>query len=196
MELLLGIPLGIGASVIAWWLVTRRIAPSIEISQKISKQPHASAASGFSYRVKVLNTRQKRKGRFLIDVMWMANLRLPGYDTSRVTNTLNVPVPLSTDGDLVLKKSKAMGIRIDLIPDNYLRRFPEDLQQRIRSGEAVLEDLLALQADASLRVVVTATDAYSGVRGAAISPDYREEDIVLAPFSTMDCGLLTPKNKK
>ncbi|MCH9672484.1 MAG: hypothetical protein K0U93_13670 [Gammaproteobacteria bacterium] len=177
--LLVGIPVGIAASFLAWYLLFHWFTPSIVFSAQLSKQPD-SAASGFSYRIKVRNTGT----RTAIDLLYVVRWRVKGLG-DRIENWNVVDLATSSDQSPFVEGQHHKIIRIS--PEDTAR-FPDPLfganiNHRARSKTLLLEDLFSTGTHSQIQAYVFACDAFSGTRRLFKSKWYGLDDIVEADFS-------------
>lgn len=74
MDLIVGIPLGILTSLVAWWIIFHGFMPRLTFSESIVKIDDSSSPTGFRYRVKLVNGGR----RDILDVEFIARLSVTG----------------------------------------------------------------------------------------------------------------------
>jgi len=184
MFFLLGIPAGIVASIVAWWILYRGIAPVMRFSSAISKTPATDIKSGFRYRFKVENA----GSRTIVDVEFFAQLRIRGLRSgyAKIWQVLFVPLEYHRIPRMrPARKFKVRDmIRLHIEELDQLKSplYSEEIQRKHDEGVLLLEDLLELGQDATLQVIAFGYDDFSGSRKVFESKFYRRSDITLGTF--------------
>lgn len=173
LSTLVGVPFGVAASFVAWYIVFRVIVPKFHFSQEINKVPGLAAGEPWRYRVKFINLGR----RDAIDVEVYSRLRVrnlslrPEYLKTWTIVTLNSD---TTHEPKVPRRASRMVV-LDLEGTTELEKpmFKRALDGR----EPTLENLLSLGKEAELVVWVLAYDEFSGARKGFISKHYHVNDI-------------------
>lgn len=182
-DLIVGIVLGIVTNFIAWAILFHYFIPKIRFSEQLSKvriKKTREDRSGYRFRVKIENAGRRR----IIDIELTARLSVKGLRTKSIWNTLYIP--LSPNGDssyripmLLPAIRRVSGRRkiIFLYPNStdILRDwsiFPEEMREKARNKELLLEDLLKLGTEAKLEIHAYCYDSFSGTRKLFISEPY------------------------
>jgi hypothetical protein len=169
--LLLGVPLGVIASLFAWWVVVHGISPRIEFAGRLSRLPGAEPL----FRLKLRNS----GWRSVIDCEVMAELRIRSLAPNLPGNTWLIIVPLRRDRFAYLPKgANRLLVFMPYHPDERVRRFIPD-----RSDGYSLDELFALRDVVRLRIVAFAYDSFSGSRRVFVSKDYEPTDLVTGPYA-------------
>jgi len=100
LSLIIGIPLGILASLIAWWILFHCIVPRLSFCSDISKTQTEDNNSGYRYRIKMKN----KGARDIIDVEFFARFRVQGLRKQTPKNWSNIDLKLSKKRIPKLKK--------------------------------------------------------------------------------------------
>lgn len=176
MELILGIPLGILASLLAWYILFHVIKPSIGFYGSISKH---DGDEQNSYRVKFINNGK----RTIIDLEVFVRTRTKGI--GRFKNNWNI-VDLNTSVSRLPILEKGGDRIIRIYPENtkiFLEpRWGQDITDKYKNGSLLLEDILALGEKSQLRIYVFGFDEFSGSRRLFRSKWYHLDDIVNKTF--------------
>lgn len=91
LTILVGIPIGIGGSFVAWWIVYHRVIPKIEFSQFICKDKLETDNSGFRYRIKLENN----GSRSVLDLELITKYRVKGLRLNRPSNWEIADIPIT-----------------------------------------------------------------------------------------------------
>lgn len=191
---LLGIAVGIGTNLIAWWILFHAIVPKIRFSSSISKtriSTEPSDKSGYRYRVKFENAGR----RAIVDLEVNARVVVSGIGTYAKTTTQWALLPLSPNGDLRYRIPRLRpvkpGKKLRHIIRFYLNAgveflspsmFPSEIYRKVQRKRLLLEDLMQLGDSSYLEVEVFGYDQFSGARKYFRSKLYRLDDIVEGPF--------------
>lgn len=179
IELLLGIPLGIFASLVAWWILFHAIVPHIHFSKHIAKDKTDETQSGWRYRIKMENAGT----RDVVDVELFARLRIRGLKPKFPINWEVLYPKLAYGRIPKLEASRRTGRRIAVrirvcdIDEFSHNLLPAEIRDKVCCGTAILEDLMSLGSDSTLQVFAFGYDAFSGTRKVFESPLYRLTDI-------------------
>ena len=175
---LVGIPLGILTSLVAWWVLFHRIVPKIEFSPDISKFYFQNL--GMKYRIKFRNS--GRRG--IIDMEVFPILRIRGLNHQLPDNLFNIRLNTSLINNRIsnLKENRV----ITLLPENTPKFgeniFPEYIREKYQSKELNLEDLFKIRNDVKLVIEVFGYDEFSGARKLFSSKPYTIKDIQYGTF--------------
>jgi hypothetical protein len=101
IALIISIPIGIACSIIAWWILFRKVVPCISFSDEISKTRLEDSDSGFCYRVKFENSGR----RDIIDLQIHAYLRIVGLRSGKASGIIT-SVEIFTSKEFVPKMRK------------------------------------------------------------------------------------------
>ncbi len=182
ISILVGIPIGVLTSFIAWWILFHHVVPVIRFSPHISKTETDDNKSGYRYRVKFENS----GARNILDVELFARLRVKGFPPYP-SNWKVIDIPLSRDRIpriRPIKKSQSGSIiRLNLSKAEFNKAFyPEDIRQKSEEDSILLEDVMTLGADGTLQIIAFGYDGFSGARKVFESKPYNIDDIKLGPF--------------
>ncbi len=190
--LILGIPLGIASSLVAWWILFHTLVPRVTFSPFISKTPIDDCPSGYRYRIKFLNIGR----RDMIDTEVLARLRIKGIRKEYPTNWTNVPIPVGSGRwPIVRPKRRKRGwgtgnifrLRIDEINPGKAA-LPREIKKRIEDKSILLEELLSLGSETQVNINIFCYDRFSGSRKVFESKGYRLEDIQTKKFQSKGVG--------
>jgi hypothetical protein len=172
-----GLAVGLFTSFFSWWVLFRWMAPTISLSDQISKTESKHPAeddedkSGWRYRIKIENSGR----RPVIDLQVRAWARIRGLNDPNSTIWEVVHLPFNTDGGLsytiplmnpVRKSKLRTRLRICLNHTDYPTKaiFPQTIRDKAIRRELILEDLLSLGTASEVRVVVSGYDEFTGAR--------------------------------
>jgi hypothetical protein len=160
-------------ALLAWYLIAIYFTPHLEISP-LTRSPVQIGASSraFRHRVKLRNASRLYA---VADLSLQARLVVKGLDPQRPDLYSSTPIEIGEGVPFpTLDRRSRRAIVEDFertyvvsIPDNlgaldpYL---PADVRQRVRNGEAGLDELLQLGKDAFVRLAVSCSHARSGYR--------------------------------
>jgi hypothetical protein len=192
--------LGIGASFLAWLAVTGLMRPQF-VWETIIRAGAPLAATTIvgpkRYRVKLGNYRHRAAINVSVTGrIWWKGLN-PDYPDSWAAADIPMTqhtVPLfsaakwgkSVQTDLFPKKltreftkprRKIYVCRLTQLNVDHLPRFPSDIADSIRNGDATMERLLSVGLDSYIRFHCIATDGFSGVTSLFSSKKLRSEHI-------------------
>lgn len=178
----IGMPLGIFASLVAWWIIYRGYAPKMKFSEVIAKQKNNH--SGYKYFIKVENAGK----RTIVDAEFFVQLRIRNL-TPKSKNLWKVLfIPLEYNHIPRMRSANKYGIRdalslrierCDQIDSNI---FTEEIVAKHAKGELQLEELMNLGEDADLQLISYGYDEFSGARKVFESKYYKKTDIHLGRF--------------
>lgn len=179
----LGIPLGVLASFVAWWIITRLVVPKVEFSPDISRTRYNGNLSGLNYRIKFKNCGR----RDIIDVQVSVLVRVKGL--SKKTPKMIEIASLALESDRV-PVIRAKGNRIIQLRPERTERFSkpiygQEIYNKLRLGNLTLDDVLALGTEATVTVFVFGYDSWSGARKMYESSPYRAANIKQGPWKKM-----------
>lgn len=178
--LLLGIPIGIATSLVAWYILFHVIAPMVEFFPSVFKARTRETPSGWKYRVKFRNTGT----RDALDLELVAKVRICGLSKQHPSAWRAIYLPVDDPRIPKVRShrgtSKRMVVLVDpcAIPDSTKTALPPELRLQCENGTLGLEDLLSLGSQATFQVFAFAYDAFSGARRLFESPTYTIHDIV------------------
>jgi hypothetical protein len=175
---LIGIPLGILASLVAWWIQFCLITPKIRFSPFISKLYFKDA--GTRYRLKIKNFGK----RGIIDIEVFPILRIKGLRPELPNNWTNITLATT------LTNNRISSLKVDrifsILPESNTkfsdRIFPENIRKKYKNQELNLEDLLELGGNVKLVVQLFGYDEFSGSRKLFESNSYALKDIKYGKF--------------
>ena len=173
-----GVPFGIAASFVAWFIVFRFLVPKFKFSDQISKIPGASPDDAAGYRVKFKNVGRRNT----IDVEVHSRLRVRNLSHRAEFSKTWTIVTLSSDTThepcIPKEATRSVVLWLDATQELSSPKFLAALQ----GSAPTLENLLSLGEEAELVVWVLAFDEFSGARKAFISKHYRLSDICEGKF--------------
>ena len=195
--LLLGIPIGVVGSLVAWWVLFHALVPSVEISSVIAKTPFSQDPSGYRYRIKMMNAGR----RAILDVELVARLRIKGLFPSLPSNW-EVLYPKCSyekiprvEPTARTKLWPALTIRIADFDDYAISLLPPPIQAKIRQRTILLEDLLSLGNKAELQLFVFGYDEFSGSRKLFASRPYSREAVREGYFCRHSLEIVESENE-
>jgi hypothetical protein len=170
---IIGIPVGIMCSTIAWWILFRKITPKIEFSKDISRK--------IKNEKSVLRIKFRNNGRRdIVDVQCYVRLYIEGLNPKRpnLIRVLELTLNLAEWPTLTAKsKSKISEISLKDINDFETDSYPEHIRLKANEQTLTVEDLLFLGSSCKIQMTVFAYDAFSGVRKVFLSKNYTIDDI-------------------
>ncbi len=182
---LVGLLLGIGGSLIAWWILFHAITPELIFSKQISRIKVDDEPGGIAYRVKFENAGR----RSIIDLSIVAKLRIPGLNPQRPSSFETTYLPVSFLGQFPYVPSTRLRgnrhlIRIRVKKEGEFERavYPTEIKDMAKKGELTLDDLLLINSQATVQLIAMGYDAFSGARKYFLSHEYTAADIISKPF--------------
>ncbi len=176
MELILGIPIGIFCSLIAWWILYHGMSPKIEFSAAIQEDKERLDGEKEAYEIRLDN--KGYRGAIDLEIIIRFFHRIgPG-------RMRNHDLPYRQSRLISLNRNRFRYVKLELngiVLDNP-HFFGTELRDKAKHENVALQDLLNLE-EAGLRVYVLATDSFSGARHLFRSPIYDKENIEPAPVS-------------
>lgn len=177
MQLILGVPLGILASLLAWYVLFHVVKPSIGFYAKISKY---QGKENNSYRVKFINNGK----RSIIDLEVFVRTRTKGIGRYKnIWNIVDLETSVSRLPILVEGGSRIVRIYPERTEKYLEPLWGKDINGKLRNGKLTLEDILRLGDKAQLRIYVFGFDEFSGSRRLFRSKWYELSDIEEKEFS-------------
>ena len=165
-NLFAGFALGMFGSLLTWFWITRRYRPRFMVST-IARSFDPASPSDIVYRIKVLNLSRKRG---LTDLSIHCRVFIQGLpdepEREETHSSFHIPVG---DGKGVFPyiengKGRIFGIHPEKL-DRGGGSLPDQVLQQMHSRERSLEQLLRYTGEnAYVRIVVVATDDFSGLR--------------------------------
>jgi len=172
-----GLIIGLFTSFFSWWVLFRWMAPTITLSDAISKTSSRvpleedDDKSGVRYRIKFENSGR----RPIIDLEVQALVRIKGLVDPQSTIWEVVHLPMETDGEKVYSiplmnpvRTSKLRTRLRICPNHtkYCARpqFPPHIREKATKKELLLEDLLSLGTSSQLRVIISGFDELTGSR--------------------------------
>lgn len=186
-SILIGLLIGVGTNLIAWWILFHYIVPKIHFSPSISKIPTKDNKLGYKYRIKIQNSGK----RSIIDVEFRARLRIKGLlDNPKHWKLVSIPLYGNT---IVNKfpiiepaKQKTSGWAIQIYLNNVdeFRNlpYPEDIRKKSKEESLLLEDVMGMGSETSIQIFAFGYDEFSGSRKYFESKSYTINDIKEGPF--------------
>jgi hypothetical protein len=175
---------GILTGLVAWVVTTHLLVPRVQFSQDIGRTfPRGKVPR---YRVKIRNIGL----RSIIDIQVVCRLRIKGLDTEP-EKTQVIYIRMGYERTPMLAKGKALLYHLiinDLDP-YALSILPGDLREKHRVGALTLDDLLALDAGADMRVYLYGYDGFSGARKLYASQPYGCADVKTGIFRKGDMAV-------
>lgn len=178
LSTLVGVPFGIAASFLAWFIVFRGFVPKFTFSAQVAKLPSVNPLEGDRYRIKFKNIGRRNA----IDVDVYARLRIRNIRKLPDLSNVWTIVTLSTDTTHVPRVPKAANRVVVLSLDDTRDLSSPNFLDALDGRVPTLETLLSLGEAAELVVWVLAFDEFSGARKAFISSAYDLDDIVQGKF--------------
>lgn len=174
----LGAFLGIGSSIMGWFLV-QRVRPQFRWSSDISEL--VGSKTGHSYcRVKVINESRRRA----IEVRFSAQLWVRGLVLEAGSNWLLVEIPLKTSWLPIMPNQFLVRLRTHAIDPDQLRQVSGEMRHELGTGTAGVRELLALGTESYLELVAIGYDEFTGARRAAVSPRLRSSSVRRGRYET------------
>jgi hypothetical protein len=182
LSTLVGVPFGIAASIVAWFIVFRVIVPKFKFSEQINKIPSVNQGEMPRYRVKLKNVGRRNT----IDVDVFARLRVRNLsqrpEFSRTWTIVTLSSDTTHEPRIPSGANRIVVLNLDDTPELSNPKFTAALAGRA----STLEVLLSLGEKAELVVWVLAFDEFSGARKAFISKHYQLADLCEGKFGGMD----------
>jgi len=161
--IIVGLPLGIIASFIAWWLLTHAIVPKIKFAPFISKIK-IKDKEDYKYRIGIRNV----GNRDMIDVEIIVELIIKGFDVNVPTNTSHIQLKLKKSRLPKIKRKSQWALTINT------NELPTSLRYKYKNCN--FEDLLNID-NATTIIIVFGYDKFSGARKVFESNKYTANDI-------------------
>ena len=164
-SLLLGVPLGVVVSILAWWIIVWSLRPRFRLSPMISAR--RSEDSVF-YRVKVHNPSSRRT---VVDLNYAMIAEFRGLSKAFPDNWESIRIPLSIYDEPfpVLRpfRGRVLRLRLDQVdPETEMRTYLSDelWADMMSNSPGVLESLLQISADSRIVFAFTGARDNSGIR--------------------------------
>jgi hypothetical protein len=202
-NLFAGFALGMFGSLLAWFWITRRYRPRFMVST-IARSFDPAAPSDIVYRIKVLNLSRKRG---LTDLSIHCRVFIQGLpdepEREETHSSFHIPVG---DGKGVFPyiengKGRIFGIHPEKL-DRGGGILPDQVLQQMHNRERSLEQLLRYTGEnAYVRIVVVATDDFSGLRASkqlkvtVKKTSGVESEIIPGGFSSQSTVEIKPNDK-
>lgn len=187
-SILIGLFIGIGTNLIAWWILFHYIIPKIHFSRSISKIPTKDNKLGYKYRIKIQNSGK----RSIIDVEFRARLSIKGLlDNPQHWRLVSIPLSGNTIVNKfpIMKpaKQKTSGWAIQIYLNNLdefsqSEIYPEDIRKKAKEKSLSLEDVMSMGIETNLQIFAFGYDEFSGSRKYFESESYTINDIKEGPF--------------
>lgn len=193
---LLGIPTGILASLIAWWILFRKLTPKMSFSDVILKTPVAHNNNRYSYGVKVENS----GSRIIVDAEFFVQFRAKGLiaETPNRWSVVFIPLPYNRIPRMRPVKTNhvrdILTLSINSATDFGTNLFPDEIRRKFKEEKLVLEDIMGLGSDTTLQIISFGYDEFSGARTVFESKVYRTQDIVDGVFDVSSLKAIPRSN--
>jgi hypothetical protein len=155
-----GVGTGVVSSFGVWWWLGRRMQPSVEICPTLAT--FISGDGGRRTQFRIRNTGRRDVFEIKVRVsLRMASLLAPGViEWVLLKDAFVTALPAGNSRRWSIKPEQADDLR------RYVKYLPGALRAQYEAGTTIhLTDFFREMPEATLRVAVFATDAYSGARG-------------------------------
>ncbi len=175
----IGLPIGVAASALAWWIITHRFNPIIKFSIGISKTKTSKNNPKYMYRIKFENAGR----RTILDLELITKLRIKGLKPSLKNNWQVIYIPVTNNNIpkiTPVRKSKSRTIitlLLNEVKDFSKSIYPEWIRNKYLEKSILLEDLFELGTKLTLQVYGFGYDEFSGNKKLFESKIYSELDI-------------------
>jgi len=192
----LGIPSGILASIIAWWILFRKLTPKMSFSDSVVKTPSAHSKNGYSYGVNVENS----GSRIIVDAEFFVQFRAKGLIAETPNRWIVVFIPLPYNRIPRMRPVKTNHVRdiltlsINTATDFEKDLFPDEIRHKYKEERLTLEDIMGLGSDTTLQIISFGYDEFSGARKVFESKVYRTLDIVCGVFEASSLKAIPRSN--
>lgn len=184
---LISFSLGVVASFIAWFILSRILKPKLIISNKISKLPTIRDDARdvpYQYRIKVANKSRYNvydvttQGRIVISGLVNGYPDMPRRFKVYIGNVAYLPPTNKKNNEDGCQFIIALQKKEDFLNSTLGKLYSEKFNlDKKKDKKLLLEDILSLGKEAYLDVSVICTHEFSGARR-AFNQKYRLEDIV------------------
>lgn len=169
---LVGLPFGILASALAWWIVFHGLRPRLQWVEAIEAVPREGVPQPTEHAVAFRNTGR----RAAVEVHTHARLRIKGLMPARPKRWIVIEIP--TNNTVIPRvdtfRSSGRTHILVLLPtaarEADLQRLPGNLAHEVRSGSIGLPGLMSLGTAADVTLSAICSDEFSGARHAFLSP--------------------------
>lgn len=181
-----GIPVGIGTSLLSWWILWRVLAPSGRFCPLLSEAPNLARPGEVRYRAKFVSTGR----RPMMDVTFSAVLFLPDIESDGGQALMRIPLFDATTPRIGGRRSSGERRNVLDAPHRVLTLLPRDIPPaqlarlappvRARLDSAAPGSLTAVlrhYPGAMIVLACTASDSWTGARRSFISAPYTETDV-------------------
>jgi hypothetical protein len=178
IELLSGFLIGIMSSFLVWYLLYRRLVPSLEFSPKVYREKSDENPSGYVYRIRFRNIGK----RTLIDIELFAKLRIQGISPLKSTYWRAIYLPIDDpripkiESQRKSKKRTSVRLLITQLSESSISILPLKIQKKCQDDKICLEDLFSA-GRSTLQIFAFGYDEFSGARKIFESKLYTLEDI-------------------
>lgn len=175
-----GLIIGFVSSAITWYMLFRRIVPTLEFFPKIYRQPTNENPSGYKYHIRFRNTGRRE----ILDLELFARLRIQGLSSTRPTRWKAIYIPVDDaripkiGSHRRTKKRIAVQLLVKEVDQPARASLPSALSAKCESGTVRLEELMETGQNATLEIVGFGYDSFSGARRVFESVKYLASDIV------------------
>ncbi|WP_293372181.1 hypothetical protein [Nevskia sp.] len=181
LSTLIGIPIGVVCSLVAWWIVFHGIVPKLDFSEHISKTLDERSDGLPTYRIKIRNCGY----RDIVDVQLFARVYVTGLNPRSPSTRRIVLIPLGIAQWPTLevkggaKLTALLSEKAVALTESW---YPESVRTMAASGTMKLEDILSMGESAQLQMAAFAYDAFSGTRKVFVSKYYSKDDVRVGRF--------------
>lgn len=192
---IIGVPIGILGSFIAWWIIFHLNVANIQFSTDICKDTSEADNSGFRYRIKLENYGK----RAILDLELIAKYRVKGLRKNRPSNWEIVYIPLHLDRLLkVIPRRKhhmryVVKLCINELDDFSKVIYPEEIIEKSKLKSILLEDLLNLGTKRTLQIYGFGFDEFTGIRKLFESKIYSLSNIKVGSFNKKGLDVIPEK---
>lgn len=179
ISILIGVPVGIAGSFIAWWIIYHKIKPVINFSSTISKIKRNPNSKNYTYRIKFENSGK----RAILDLNLIVKLRIKGLNPSFSGNWEVLYIPIDQINTPIIKQVKKSRTRttitlfLNKAEDFTKPIYPNNIRKKYLDNNLELEDLFKLGSKVTLQVYGFGYDEFSGVKKLFKSNIYSANDI-------------------
>lgn len=166
VSLLVGMLLGVSQSLLAWWLLYRRIGPKLSWGEPNFVRPIGNSSYESDHIVVYLRNQGRRN---VIDLSLHAELRVDHSETTDGVTRTVIRLPLNSRWAPRLRRGGEIRIRVEI--DQIPKYDWERLYARTRINTCTVVGILHQHASASLRFYALAYDEFSGARRLFVSRD-------------------------
>jgi hypothetical protein len=189
VSIVIAVPVGIGCSMAAWWIIFHAFKPHLRWDDVIEGVPSDTHSGEVMHSLGLENVGR----RAAVETRVHARLRIRGLVEQRPQRWVVLEIP--TNNELIPRVAPRRhgGVRhvIVLLPrlisDGDLERLPPAIRSAIRSGEAGLPELMSLRIESDITLSAICSDEFSGARHVTQSRPLHAGDLA-APMQKMSNG--------